>query len=66
MQPSHTSQPGREPFLVLGEAMLERVRSVARRIVERVRLVADDVGQDHADPPRGRLHSEEDVGPRPE
>ena len=33
---------GREPFVRVGEALLERVRAVARRIAERVRRLAGD------------------------
>jgi hypothetical protein len=39
MQPTDS---GREPFLTIGEAVLERVRAVARRIAERVRRVVGD------------------------
>ena len=51
MQPSYTRQPGREPFFSLGEAVLERVRSVAQRITERVRRVTGEAQSEAQAPP---------------
>jgi hypothetical protein len=42
---------GREPFVRVGEAVLERARAVARTIAQRVRRLADDESPGVPDPP---------------